>query len=116
MSKESHTLAIDVTHNASTVDVRLVGDVDLGNSPRLRAALLEIVAARPRRVIMDLSGVGYMDSSGMGTIVEFRRKVDPAGEVLVLAGLQPRVRSVMEITKLDHFFRIVETVAEARRR
>lgn len=115
MSKDPHTLAIEVKRDASTVEARLVGDVDLGNSPRLRSALLDIVAAKPRRVILDLSGVTYMDSSGMGTLVEFRRKVDPKGDVLVLAGLQPRVRSVMEITKLDHFFRIVDSIDEARK-
>lgn len=115
MSKDAHSLAIDIRRDASTVEVQLRGEIDLRNSPRLRSALVEVAGLRPKRVILDLSNVSYVDSSGMGTIVEFRRKLDPAGGALILAGLQPRVRSVLEITRLDHFFRLAETIDEARK-
>lgn len=91
----------------------VVGDVDLRTSPQLRESLLNSMPASPRRVVVDLSQVPYMDSSGVGTIVEFKRRVDRAGGRVVLAGLQERVRSVLEITRLDRFFTIVGSVEEA---
>lgn len=115
MSKDGHELSIDVRRAGATVEVRVGGEVDLKNSPRLRTALADLISSKPTRIILDLATVSYIDSSGMGTIVEFRRKVDAIGGILVLACLQPRVRSVLEITRLDNFFRIAETLEEARK-
>jgi len=96
--------------------VRVSGEVDLRSSPQLRNRLLRIAESRPRRLILDLSGVSYMDSSGVGTMVEIKRLIEQVGGQVVLAGLQPRVRSVFEITQLDRFFRIVGSVSEAEAR
>jgi anti-sigma B factor antagonist len=93
--------------------VVLTGDVDLRQSPTLHAALVDIAAERPRRLILDLSEVPYMDSSGVGTLVEIFRRVSAYKGKMVLFGLNPRVRSVFEITKLDKFFTITETRDQA---
>ena len=55
-----------------------------------------------------------MDSSGVGTIVETKRRADHEGSRLVLTGLQPRVRSVFEITQLTRFLSIAPTLDAAR--
>jgi anti-sigma B factor antagonist len=54
-----------------------------------------------------------MDSSGVGTMVEIKRLVERGGGRLVLAGLQPRVRSVFEVTQLDRFFDIAKDINDA---
>jgi anti-sigma B factor antagonist len=95
--------------------VRVRGEVDLRSSPHLRDAVLEAGSARPRRLIVDLSQVGHMDSSGVGTLVYLKRELERAGGKIVLAGLQERVRSVLEITQLERFFTIAATVDEAAR-
>ena len=112
MSNE-HALEITVDGGAQPV-VQLHGEIDLRTSPGLRERLLEVLERRPERVILDLTGVQYMDSSGVGTVVELKRRLERAGGRIVLVGLQPRVRSVFEITKLDKFFKIVESVEQAR--
>src|SRR5262245_27846509 len=109
-----NNLSISSSRDAQSTLVTLGGDIDLRNSPALRTTLLELVDAAPRRVVMDLSGVTYVDSSGVGTLVEFKRKLERVGGQLVLAGMQPRVRGVFEITRLDRFFTITDNVAEAR--
>jgi anti-sigma B factor antagonist len=96
--------------------IQLTGEVDLRTSPALRSRLLAVLETEPARVVIDLSKVGHMDSSGVGTLVEAKRLLERQGGRLVLAGLQPRVRSVFEITQLDTFFLIVDTVDEARSR
>lgn len=99
-------------HNDGTVVV-LGGDIDLHHSPALHAALADVAGERPKRLVLDLREVPYMDSSGVGTLVEvFRRVRDYKGK-MVLFGMNPRVRSVFEITKLDKFFTICDDQATA---
>ena len=114
MRDESPTLEIHTTPDERCPVVQLKGDVDLRTSPDLRERLLQLVQQRPQRVILDLAGVGYMDSSGVGTMVEFKRYLERREGQLVLTGLQPRVRSLLEITRLDQFFTIAANVDEAR--
>lgn len=94
--------------------VRLAGEVDRNTSPDLRTRLHELLRQRPARMIVDLARVSYMDSSGVGTMVEIKRLVERQAGRLILAALQPRVRSVFEITQLDKFFTLVSAVDEAR--
>jgi anti-sigma B factor antagonist len=95
--------------------VRVRGEIDLRTSPHLRATLLESSRRSGALFLIDLSQVQYMDSSGVGTMVYIKREVERAGHRVILAGLQPRVRSVLEITHLDKFFTIVQTVDEGTR-
>ena len=81
---------------------------------RWRDGRWQALAARPARLILDLTEVGYMDSSGVGTIVEAKRHADRQGGRVVLANLQARVRSVLEITQLDRFFVIAASLEAAR--
>lgn len=115
MSEASPPFELQITNESGTTIVRPAGEIDLHNSPSLRTALLALAERKPPRVIIDLSGVTYVDSSGVGTLVEFKRRQERGGGgKVILAGLQPRVRSVFEITKLDQFFVIVGSVDEAR--
>jgi anti-sigma B factor antagonist len=115
MTDEPQRLTIDTVRQADQHVVRLSGEVDLRSSPQLRNVLLDVLAAKPRRLIVDLAQVGYMDSSGVGTLVEIKRLIERGAGQIVLAGLQPRVRSVFEITQLDKFFRIAASVDEVGR-
>lgn len=94
--------------------VSIRGEVTLRSVPELHAALLEVVQRRPERLILDLSEVPYMDSSGIGTLVEIKRRLEKQHGQLVLAALQPRVRGLFEITRLVQFFTIAGGVDEAR--
>lgn len=113
MSDEPNGLQIEAAAQGDGQIVRVRGEVDLRSSPQLRSRLLQIIEQKPKCVVVDLSGVSYMDSSGVGTMVEVKRLIERDGGQIVLSGLQPRVRSVFEITQLDKFFRIVDSVDEA---
>ena len=116
MSDASPPFDVRITEEAGSTIVRPAGEIDLQNSPSLRTALLALAEKKPKRVLVDLSAVSYVDSSGVGTLVEFKRRLERGGGKVILAGLQPRVRSVFEITKLDQFFDIVATLDEARKK
>ena len=113
MTEKPNNLVKEVRKAGEATVVVLEGDVDLHHSPDLHARLVEIAGERPRRLLLDLSAVPYMDSSGVGTLVEVFRRVTAYKGKLVLFGLTSRVRSVFEITKLDRFFTICENMNQA---
>lgn len=114
MSDNQHQLDVSARREPDATIVTLGGEVDLRTSPQLRNTFLELLDTKPPRIIIDLSGVSYVDSSGVGTIVELKRRAMRSGSDVILVGLQTRVRSVFEITRLDKFFTIAKDVDEAR--
>lgn len=99
---------------SGTVVVAPQGDVDMSCSPALRTALRGEQDARPRRLIVNLSEVGYMDSSGLATLVEAMRTAKRNGTRMVLCGMNDKVRAIFEIARLHQFFTIVDDLAQAR--
>ena len=93
--------------------LRPVGEIDLSRSPSLRVQLRETLNGRPPRLIIDLSEVGYMDSSGVATFVEAMQQARSINCPMVLCSLQDRVRSIFEIARLDMVFTIAPSIEEA---
>jgi anti-sigma B factor antagonist len=102
-----------IGRDRGTVVVEAVGDVDLHRSAGFQQELLAVLDERPKRIVVDLSGVGYMDSSGVASLVKLLARVRREQVSLKLTGLTPRVRSVFEITRLDTVFEIFPTQQEA---
>lgn len=108
------TLQISSSKLPDGLAVTLVGEIDLARSPELRLRLREDVDAGPKRLVIDLTKVTYMDSSGVATLVEALQRSKARGCRLVLAGLQPKVRSIFSISRLDTVFEITATLDEAK--
>ena len=90
------------------------GEIDLHNSPDLRSALLSILTqAQPKKLVLNLSAVPYMDSSAIAVFVESLQKLKKAGGKLCLTNLQPRVKGLLEIARLNTIFVICTDEAEA---
>lgn len=113
MSNGPENLVKSVRKTPDATFVDLVGDIDLRGSPALHSALVDLANERPKRLVLNLAEVPYMDSSGVGTLVEVFRRVTRHAGKLVLCGMSARVRSVFEITKLDRFFTICDTPDQA---
>ena len=97
----------------SVVVVTITGDIDLHRSADFQDALLALLNDHPKRIVVDLSGVGYMDSSGVASLVKLLARARRDQVALRLTGLCPRVRSIFEITRLDTVFEIFATQQEA---
>jgi anti-sigma B factor antagonist len=91
----------------------LEGEIDLHVSPRVAASLGAIIEQKPSRVVVDLSGVSYIDSSGLAVLIEGMQNVEAYGGKFVLAGLQESVRPIFEIARLDQVFIIFPHVDAA---
>jgi anti-sigma B factor antagonist len=84
----------------------LKGEIDLHVSPSVTASLNSMIEKRPQRLVVDLSGVSYIDSAGLAALIGAMQKVEGYGGKFLLAGLQETVRSIFEISRLDQVFQI----------
>jgi anti-sigma B factor antagonist len=84
----------------------LEGEIDLHVSPRISASLSALINQKPKKLVVDLSKVNYIDSSGLAVLIEGMQNVEAYGGKFALAGLQENVRPIFEIARLDQVFRI----------
>ena len=89
------------------------GDIDINSSPEMREAFEDIANAKTMKIVVNLSNVSYVDSSGLATLVEMLKKTRSYDAKLRLANLAPKVKSLFEITKLEQLFDIFDTEEEA---
>ena len=102
-----------IRNDADAVVLELCGDVDMARSVELRERLREVLSGKPKLTVVNLAQVGFMDSSGLATLVEALQISRRSGGELRLADLAVRVRSVFEIARLDTVFKIYASEAEA---
>lgn len=106
-------LQVLIDIKGSMVVVGPVGDVDLNCARDFQSHLKKVLESKPQRVIVDLSKVPYMDSSGVATLVEAMQIARKTASKLVLCGMQDKVRSIFEIARLDRVFTIVADMEAA---
>lgn len=100
--------------DADALVMAVRGEIDLHNSPELRTELLDMLGRyKPRRLILDLALVPYIDSSTLAVFVEALKKVLKTGGRVFLVGLQPRVKGLLEIARLSSIFVICADAKEA---
>ena len=90
--------------------VALSGDVDLSSSPQARGAILKALNAGDH-VLIDLSGVEYIDSSGVACLVEGYQLARSRGQRFGLVGVSENAMSVLALARLDKVFPIHASVA-----
>ena len=113
MTHPSDKVVQEVREEDGVVLVKLAGEIDMHRTPEVMQAVDEHMRSKPKRVVVDLSEVDYMDSSGVGTLVHLFRQVNSNGGKLILVKPNERVRSVFEITRLGRFFVICQDQQEA---
>ncbi|MEP6778041.1 MAG: STAS domain-containing protein [Chthoniobacterales bacterium] len=91
----------------------LEGEIDLHVSPQVAASLAGMVEQKPKRLVVDLSRVTYIDSSGLAVLIEAMQNVEAYGGKFLLAGLQENVRPIFEMARLDQVFVIFPHVDSA---
>ncbi len=90
------------------------GELDVTNSMEFKNKILdEIVSSGKTKIVIDMSSVGYMDSSALGTIISLFKNTRMNGGALALAGLVDSVRRLFSITALDKVVPIYNSVDEA---
>jgi anti-sigma B factor antagonist len=93
--------------------VELVGEADVTNSDALREVLDAEVAKQPRTLIIDLSGLRFMDSSALHVILRANRAMDRLGGVVALASPRDPVAKMLRLTAADQLIPVFPTVSDA---
>lgn len=91
----------------------LAGQLDVATAPDFRETLQEVQYGGEGRVVLELSGLEFLDSFGLGVIVGGVKRARTHGGVLVLAGVSERVAQVLELTGLDRALPIATDVEAA---
>jgi len=93
-----------------TLEGNLMGGPDAST---LNTMLHQLLADGKKRVVLDLSGVQFINSSGLGLLIGGVNAMRSAGGTLKVAGASEKVRGLIKITKLEQVFELFPTVAEA---
>ena len=93
--------------------VTLAGKMTLGRDGSFEAIVSTLVAEGARKVVFDLSELGYIDSSGIGQLIHSVTSLNKAGGSCRVAGTKGLVRSVFHITRVDTVIAFTDTLAEA---
>ena len=102
----------EVERDGDAVVVRLAGELDLYNAHLVREALFESVAESPRRLVVDLARVRFIDSTALGVLIEASKRLrDRRAFLLASPGLA--ARRALEVSGLDRYFSLHGTVDEA---
>jgi len=106
-------LRLDVSQRDGWAILSVGGEVDVATAPRLREKLIDLVNGGQHRIVVDLSGVDFLDSTGLGVLVGALKRVRTHDGDLALVCNESRILKVFEITGLTKVFSMNESVDEA---
>jgi anti-sigma B factor antagonist len=107
-------MRISTRHHDKVTILDLSGDIDFANSPELRHSVLrEIQESRTPRVVINLSKVHYIDSSGVASLVEGLKASRDLGSRFILFGLSTSVREVLQLSRLIKVFEVCDNEDQA---
>src|SRR3954466_1166466 len=107
-------LDVTVKGEDETRVVHLEGTCDLASAPKLKEALTEIRPPAVMHIVIDVSGLEFVDSTGLGLMLGALRRLREAGGTLKIAGATGAVLRVLEVTDLDKVIPLFPDVETAR--
>ena len=84
----------------------ITGDIDMHGSPQLKQSFEPMIAKKMDRVLVDFTGVTYIDSSGLAVFIEAMQRIQAYGGKFAFYGLRDNVRGIFELARLDQIFAI----------
>ena len=84
----------------------LEGEIDLHESSNVRQKLNPLIERKLPEILVDLSGVSYIDSSGLALFIDAMQRIQAYGGKLSLFGIRKNVLNIFQIARLDQIFRI----------
>jgi len=107
-------MQIEKIQEKDAVILKPAGEIDLHASPELRAELQACVGEKVPVLLVDFSGVDYIDSSGLATFIEYVRGASAHGGKIALFGMKKKVRTIFDLVRLNELFSITDSAEAAR--
>ncbi|WP_246945298.1 STAS domain-containing protein [Bacillus pinisoli] len=99
-------LQVNINQDGLIQRVAVLGEVDAYTAPKLKEQLVPLAEEKEAQLIIDLSGVSYIDSTGLGVFIGVLKLTRKHGGSLQLVGLNERVKRLFTITGLDEIINI----------
>lgn len=106
-SERDRPSQITVTESEEQTTIRVEGDLDAARIARFREAAFTVTGARPKRLLLDLSAVPFVDTAGLAALVTVAR-VAQRLQVPVAVRPSPQLRRVIQVTRLTQILAIAE--------
>jgi anti-sigma B factor antagonist len=97
---------VSVRDDGDAVTVTVDGEVDVATAPALRDELYRLIDRGTKRIVVDLGGMDFIDSTGLGVFVGALKRSREGGGELELRSLKPAARKIFDITGLSPAFNI----------
>ena len=91
----------------------VTGEIDMATAPRFRQRLLALISGGAQNVVIDLSGVDYIDSTGLGVLMGGAKRVRSTGGDIRLVTTGSRLADLIELTRLDRVLDVFDSVSAA---
>jgi len=105
-------IKIDLKEANELPVIEVTGEVDVYTAPKLKSRILSLIDNQQYSMIIDLNGVDFMDSSGLGVLVGGLKRVGPHEGNIALVLNRPNILKIFKITGLDKVFKIYGSVEE----
>jgi anti-sigma B factor antagonist len=104
---------VQVSEIEACAVLTVTGEVDVATAPQLRQEAVRLTTSGQANLIIDLSGVDFLDSTGLGVIVGVLKRARTHGGELAVVGAENHVRKVFDITRISDVLPMFATVEEA---
>ena len=91
----------------------MTGEIDMATAPRFRQRLLGVISAGVQNVVIDLSGVDFIDSTGLGVLMGAAKRVRSTGGDIRLVMSGSRLAELIELTRLDRVLDVFDSISAA---
>ena len=106
-------MEIKTREEGEVIIISLEGEVDISVTELIREKFKKLLKEKKKALLVDMTKVSYIDSSGLGLLVETRQEMEKYSGEIKLFGLTSDVQKVFELTRLNNFFSIFSTEKEA---
>jgi anti-sigma B factor antagonist len=106
-------ITLDVKQRAGWHVLTITGELDVATAPQVRNEIVALLTDGATDLVLDLTGVPFVDSFGLGVLVGALKRTRNSGGRLVLVTTEPPVLQLLALTGLDTVFEVVDTVDDA---
>ena len=95
---------VSIETSGSTATLRLTGELDIAAAPNLRDRVVHLISEGRAHLVFECSGLGFIDSTGLGVLIGARARALAANGSVAIAGAKPSLRRLLAVTGVDGLF------------
>ncbi|AWW26470.1 STAS domain-containing protein [Acetobacterium sp. KB-1] len=101
----------NITEMGKTSMVSIKGEIDIYSIEKFRESIEREIKTKATEIILDCSELSYMDSTGMGVLIELRNKSKEMGQRIIMMNPRPNIKKLLSLTGVDKIIEIVDNPA-----